>query len=118
MSHATEFLMWGLVAHLVTDWLCQNDWMAMNKASLRHPAAWVHSGIYTLGMAVVFPWYLALLLGLAHAVIDTRKPLTWWRATIGQLRDGTVQAWTISIWNDQALHIALLAVAALWMGAR
>ena len=32
----------ALVAHLVADWLLQNDWMAHQKTSLSHSAAWVH----------------------------------------------------------------------------
>jgi hypothetical protein len=36
----------GWVAHLVADWLLQNNWMAKNKSSLVHPAAWVHALIH------------------------------------------------------------------------
>ena len=44
----------GLVAHLVADWLLQNDWMAVNKKDLRHPAGWVHALIHgvLLGLAL------------------------------------------------------------------
>lgn len=113
MTHPTELLIWGLVAHLAADWLLQNDWMATYKGSLKHPAAWVHSEIYALTMMLVFPWPVALLLGLTHMVIDTRKPLRWWRETIRQIDDGSVLAGTVAIWNDQALHILLIAVASV-----
>ena len=113
MAHATELLIWGLVMHLVADWLLQNDWMAVNKCDLSHPAAWVHGGIHVLALLFVFPAPVAVVLGMAHVVIDTRKPLTWWRVAIRQINDSTVQAWTISVWNDQALHIALIALAAI-----
>ena len=117
MSHATELLMWGLVCHLVADWLLQNDWMAANKANLRHPAAWAHGGTYALAMALVFPWPAAALLGLAHVAIDTRKPLSWWRVRFGQIRDESALSMVVAIWNDQALHIALMAMVAIGMAA-
>ena len=34
----------ALAAHLVADWLLQNDWMALNKSNLRHPAGWAVAG--------------------------------------------------------------------------
>lgn len=116
MAHATEFVMWGLVAHLVADWLLQNDWMAVNKCNLVHPAAWVHGAIHAAAMMLVFPWPWAVVIGLAHMVIDTQVPLSWWRAAFGQINDSTVQAWTISVWNDQALHVAVMALVAVVVG--
>ena len=113
MAHATELLIWGLVLHLAADWLLQNDWMSAHKCDLRHPAAWAHGGIHTLALLLVFPAPAAVVLGMAHVLIDTRKPLTWWRVAFGQMNDSTVQAWTISVWNDQALHIALMAMVAV-----
>lgn len=112
MSHASELLMWGLVAHLVADWLLQSHWMAANKGSLREPAAWIHGEIHTLALMLVFPAQVAVMLGIAHMIIDTRVPLNWWRQVYGQINDSTVQSWTISVWNDQALHILLIALAA------
>ena len=113
MTHASELVMWGLVAHLVADWLLQNDWMASNKCNLVHPAAWVHGAIHAAVMALVFPWPWAMLIGLAHMVIDTRVPLNWWGVIFGKVNDSTVQAWMVSVWNDQALHVLLIAVVAV-----
>ena len=42
----------GFVAHLVADWLFQNDWIARNKISLRHPAAWIHAAIRALALGL------------------------------------------------------------------
>lgn len=115
MAHATELLIWGLVLHLAADWLLQNDWMATHKCDLRHLAAWMHGGIHALALLLVFPAPVAIVLGIAHVIIDTRKPLTWWRVTFGQMNDSTVQSWMVSVWNDQALHILLIALAAIWV---
>jgi hypothetical protein len=106
---AADLVIWGLVAHLVADWLLQNDWMATNKAKradlgeipgdgltrapsrmhpytlwfVRHPAAYVHAGIHGLLLAVAFGWAAAPL-ALAHLVIDTRAPVAWWSRLIRQ----------------------------------
>lgn len=33
--NATDLLVWGIVIHLVVDWLGQNEWIAVNKAKRR-----------------------------------------------------------------------------------
>lgn len=95
---ATELLVWALVAHVVTDWLLQNDWMATNKSLRRplpdrakagihrvgswydrHPAWWVHVAITTAGACVVLGWP-GVLVGAVHGLIDTRWPVTKWMA--------------------------------------
>ena len=102
----------GLVAHLIADWLLQNDWMAANKGSLRHPSAWVHGGIYAICLGLALSsWQAGLVLGLVHVLIDTRKPLTWWRKVYRQTTAGPA-ALHVAIWSDQTLHITALA---LWI---
>ena len=110
---ATELLVWGLIAHLVGDWLLQNDWMAFNKMSLRHPAAWVHGGIHTALLLLVFPWYAAVVIGITHILIDTRKPLLWWMEHLKQMTVEGPHVLLVEIWVDQVMHIVILAVAAL-----
>lgn len=100
----------ALVAHLIADWLLQNEWQALNKASLRHPAAWVHGSIHFAALLLVFWWPIALGVALAHLLIDTRVPLIWWRKAIGQTTEGPM-AVHVAIWGDQVVHIACLAVA-------
>jgi hypothetical protein len=105
----------GLVAHLVADWLLQNDWMARHKHRIDHPAAWVHSGLQAAALAAVFGPALGLVLGVAHLVVDLRKPLQWWRGAIRQTVDGPV-ALHVAIWGDQVVHLAAIALAA-WIKA-
>jgi len=149
MSEATDLLLWGIVVHLVCDWLLQNEWMALNKMKRRwhpyarvhwwdrHPAAYVHAGIHTLGLMLVFPWYAALVLGLSHLIIDCRWIVASWSKLIRQTQpnptsqfdvtlrelqgDGMVRVEQrcfdigsdVRIWVDQVWHIAALAIAAL-----
>lgn len=105
----------ALIVHLVADWFLQSDWMSNNKTDLNHPAAWVHSGIHTAGNLLIFPIPVAMALGFSHLLIDTRKPLIWLRQFFQQNPQGAV-APVFEIWQDQAAHIILLALAVLYFG--
>jgi len=98
----------GLVAHLVADWILQNDWMALNKVSLRHPAAWTHAAIHGLCLSLALGWQAGLLLGFAHLLIDTRVPVAWWMRVFKKC-DRAPEAGSIAIWLDQTLHIVCIA---------
>jgi hypothetical protein len=99
----------GLVAHLVADWILQNDWMARNKTSLRHPAAWTHAGIHVACLGFALGWPAGLVLGFIHLLIDTRLPVTWWMRGFKKC-DRAPEAGVIAIWLDQTLHIVCIAV--------
>jgi hypothetical protein len=108
-------LLWGIVVHLCIDWMLQNDWMALNKPSLFHPAAYVHSGLHFLGLLLIFPWYVALVIAIFHLLIDTRAPLGWWRKFYRQTENEPM-ALHVAIWSDQVAHIVVLAIASLVVG--
>lgn len=105
----------ALLIHLVCDWLLQNEWMALNKKDLRHPAAWVHSGIHFVGLCLVFPAWVALLVAVIHALVDTRVALITWRHLIRQTTDPANPASLhIAFWGDQVVHLVVLALAIEW----
>jgi hypothetical protein len=110
---AADVLIWAFMIHLVVDWLLQTDWMARNKTNLRHPAAYVHSGLHTLGLLLVFPWFLALGVGITHLLIDTRKPVTWWIETIKQMPRSTPIFTHVEIWLDQIFHLLMILAAVI-----
>lgn len=112
----SDLLVLGIVIHLFCDWPLQNHWMATHKANLRHPAGYVHAGIHTLGMLLIFPPIVALAIGIVHLLIDTRKPVQWWQHFYGQTTEGPY-AIHVQIWLDQVLHIAVIALAALAVNA-
>jgi hypothetical protein len=99
----------GLIAHLVADWVLQNDWMARNKMRLRHPAAWVHAGIHAVCLGFALGWMAGLVLGFVHLLIDTRIPVVWWMRHFKKC-DKSPEAATIAVWLDQTLHIICIAV--------
>lgn len=109
---ATELLVWGAIIHLLVDWLGQNEWVALNKPRLSHPAGYIHAAVHALALWIVFPWAAALALGVAHLVIDTRRPLALWARVMSQPTEGP-EAFTIHVWRDQTLHLATIAAAAL-----
>ena len=104
--------MWGVVIHLLVDWLLQNEWMALNKTRVTHPSGYVHAGLHGVALLAVFPALACLALAVVHFVIDTRKPLQWWATIVTQPQSGP-EALTIHIWRDQALHVGTIALAAL-----
>ncbi len=110
---AADILVWATAIHMAVDWLFQTDWMARNKTNLRHPAAYVHSGLHALGMLLVFPWFVALGVGFSHLLIDTRKPVTWWIKTVKQMPRSTPTYTHVEIWLDQIFHMAVLVIAVL-----
>lgn len=109
MQNATLLFIWAVLAHLIADWILQTDWMVQHKTSLRHPAAWVHGGIHVLALYFVLPWGLALLIGLMHILIDTRKPVIWWKYLVGKTVVGP-QTLIVEIAVDQVMHVLVLAV--------
>ena len=109
-----ELFINGLIIHLIADWILQSDWMSENKVSLRHPAAWIHSGIHTVGLLFVFPIATATWLGISHLIIDTRIPLIYIRRIMGQGPQGA-RGTSFKIWQDQVAHILLIYLAAFWV---
>jgi hypothetical protein len=105
----------AVVAHLVADWILQNDWMARNKLSLRHPAAWTHAGIQALCLGVALGWLGGLVLGFIHMLIDTRVPVAWWMRVFKKCEKAP-EAGAIAIWLDQTLHIACIAAWVAFVG--
>lgn len=145
----------GILIHLFADWFLQNDWMATNKARrwypkihmanwhwvhddwdapgwwwLRHPAAYVHAGIHTALLLLVFPVWAALIVGVLHLIIDTRSPLEWWGKFTRQTRPSKHFVATgyaevselppdlmdigmeVAFWRDQVAHIVVIALVA------
>ena len=128
---ASDLLIWGIVAHLIADWPLQNDWMANNKAKLGHPAGIVHAAIHGTALLIVFGYWPAVVLAMAHYLIDLRKPVAWWSRLVRQTQpvlnrivDGKGApivlydiGTEVRFWTDQVFHVACIAVAALVVAA-
>ena len=100
----------AVLLHLVADWVLQNDWMALNKSDLRHPAGWIHGAIHAALMLFVFPPIIAVAIGVAHVLIDTRMPARFWSRVYKGSSDGPYKL-HVAIWLDQVFHLIVLAAA-------
>ncbi len=109
----TSIFVWAMMVHLVADWLFQTEWMVANKSNLTHVAAWVHSGIHALGLLLIFPWYLAMGVGITHLLIDTRIPVKCWMTTSKGVPKSAATFCQVELWLDHAFHLSGLAVALL-----
>lgn len=123
----------GVLAHLVGDYLIQNEWMAQEKTSRWLPAV-AHAVTYGLPFLVITtdPVALAVIVG-THAVIDRyhlARHVVWvknllapaayrhpWSecSTTGYHRDRPVwlAVWLMII-ADNTIHIMINSVAIWW----
>ncbi|MFN8494259.1 MAG: DUF3307 domain-containing protein [Caldilineaceae bacterium] len=108
---------WLLVAHLVGDWMLQNDWMARAKqSSLFNRAIAVHCLIYTLTVLVSLwlaafkhslqPAYVhvSLFILVSHWLIDAAGLAKRWARLFRQSNTSFVH-----IMVDQTMHVVILA---------
>lgn len=98
----------AFMLHLIADWLLQNEWMAVNKVRLSHPAAWVHGGIHGILLGLVLGWAGGLTLGLLHMAVDTRLPIQWWIKLFKKC-ENSPDLPILLIGCDQVLHLTCLA---------
>lgn len=107
----------GLVAHLIADWLLQNEWMALNKEKITHPAAWVHGLINGVALWIALGWQAGLVLGVVHILIDTRYPINWWQRVYKHTGNGPASL-HVAIWTDQVLHVLSIAIWVALFGGK
>jgi hypothetical protein len=109
---------WFILAHLLGDWLLQNDWMALGKRQGLFTWAGVsHCTIYTgailaglgvsAGLTLQPPLWaiISLVVFLSHWLIDTTNLVQGWMAVIGQ-RNQTM----VRVMVDQTLHLLVLGL--------
>jgi hypothetical protein len=106
---------WLLVAHLVADWMLQNDWIARNKQRRWFTGAiLVHCTVYALVLVAALwvapvtqpPYFLfAALVFLTHWLIDAFNLAGVWMAWFHQS-----DVIFVRIMVDQTMHIVILAL--------
>jgi hypothetical protein len=98
----------AFMLHFVADWLLQNEWMALNKVRLSHPASWVHGGIHAVLLGLVVGPVGGAVLGVLHMLVDTRVPIRWWIKLFKKC-DNSPDLPILLIGCDQVLHLSCLA---------
>lgn len=67
-----------IFAHLIGDYLVQNDWMAVNKKGKSMWPCLVHTLLYTACMLITsFTWQQLLLVGIQHYIQDRTNFVVW-----------------------------------------
>lgn len=99
-----------LIAHLIGDYLLQNDWMALNKKT-RHLPCLVHCTLYSLIVfaLTLWPWWAIGMVFAAHYAQDHTNIVLRWMKFIGQKQfaTGPCSPWSIIV-VDNVLHLVLL----------
>lgn len=93
--------------HFIADFVCQSDWMAINKSKnslLGLAAMSTHIGIYTLIMMLVFGVQFAILQGVLHLATD----MVTSRVTSYLWVKGYRHWFFVMIGLDQAIHLTCL----------
>ena len=105
-----------LIAHLVGDYLLQNDWMAQGKKT----SSWictVHVSLYMLPfMFLGLTWWQMLLIGTQHYFQDRFNSVQWYMRLIGQKEFARppMAPWSVIV-VDNAFHLLWISLV-VWMG--
>lgn len=110
-----------LVAHFVADFVCQSDWMAVNK-STSWSALSVHVGVYglvLLGITVpVLAQYTTgthlLLWGVTNVLCHFVQDAVTSRVNAILWKEGERHWFFVGIGADQLLHYVTMFVTAGW----
>ena len=95
------------VAHLVGDFILQNEWMALNKKRNSF-ACLVHVLVYLIPFLFChLQWWQLALIGIQHFAQDRSAFILWWVRIVKRVPK---EYWgQIPLYVDQAFH-------GLWIG--
>lgn len=104
-----------IYAHLIGDYILQNDWMALNKKKKNIPAL-VHTAIYCLPFLFcsLSLWQIGLI-GVQHFLQDRTTFINWLMRVKGseKFANGPCSPWSIII-TDNIVHILWIAFV-VWL---
>lgn len=108
-----------LIAHLVGDYILQNDWMAVNKKRRTLPCL-VHVALYTLSVALFTGWGWIPLATVAatHFVQDRTQIVAWWMRVNRQsgFAKPPLAPWSCIV-VDNVWHLVVLYLLATYLVA-
>ena len=100
-----------IYAHLIGDYLIQNDWMALNKKK----SSWVcfvHIITYLIPFCFTgLFWWQIVLIGLQHYIQDRTQFVMWFMKVKGSegFSTGPCAPWSFIV-VDNILHILFMAL--------
>ena len=102
------------VAHIVGDFILQNEWMAANKkrSSL---ICFVHTFVYLAPFLTChFKWWQIVLIGIQHFAQDRTNFVLWW---LRVWKHAHQDHWKeLPLYVDQAFHILWIQIVILLAG--
>jgi hypothetical protein len=102
------------VAHLIGDFILQNDWMASNK---KHGsvACLLHVLVYLIPFLVCYlQWWQIVLIGLQHFAQDRTTFVIWWMRVWKRVPSENPKG--IRLFVDQAFHLMWIQIVVLLGG--
>ena len=102
-----------IYAHLIGDYLVQNDWMALGKKRSSWICA-VHVLTYLLPFLFTpLAWWQLALIGVEHFVQDRTNVVLWLMRAKGSagFASGPCAPWSIIV-TDNILHVLFMAAVA------
>lgn len=105
-----------IYAHLIGDYIFQNDWMALHKKQSSFRCG-VHIACYMLPFLLCsLAWWQLALIAVQHYAIDRTSFVAWFMRVKGQNTFATGPCWPWSqIVMDNILHILWIALV-VWLG--
>lgn len=102
-----------IVAHLVGDFILQNEWMAANKKR-SSVACLVHVLLYLVPfLACNIQWWQIVLIGAQHFVQDRSVFILWWMRVWKRVHQ---EKWMdLPLYVDQGFHLLWIEIV-LWLG--
>ena len=100
-----------IYAHMIGDYLLQNDWMALNKKKSSWVCA-IHIAAYLLPFYFTgLLWWQIALIGLQHFLQDRTQFVVWLMKVKGseQFGSGPCAPWSVIV-TDNILHILFMAL--------
>ena len=101
------------VAHLVGDFILQNEWMAGNKKN-RNFACLIHVLVYLVPFLLCpLDWWQIALIGVQHFSQDRTAFVMWWMRVWKRVHSNYLKE--LPLYVDQAFHILWIQIV-IWMG--
>jgi hypothetical protein len=99
------------VAHLIGDFILQNDWMAVNKKQ-RTVSCSIHVVLYLVPFLLTdLVWWQILLIGIQHFVQDRTEFIFWWMRACKRVHPDHWKE--LPLYVDQAFHIMWIEIVIL-----
>jgi hypothetical protein len=102
------------LAHLIGDFILQNEWMATNKKRSSFPCA-VHTLVYLIPFLLCdLQWWQVAVIGIQHFAQDRSQFVLWWMRV---WKRSHPEHWKdLPLYVDQVFHLVWIQFV-IWLGA-